>query len=169
MYRATLIAIAITGASLGCGGQAPATDPGAPNETPSPAADAMSSSIHTSAAVNTDVRLSDEIRAAWGAIKVQVVNSTTGETTEMTVPIGASSKLGDTGLTIEPLVFVPAFVMDAQGITSSSAEPTNPAARVRITEDGMEDYEGWLFAAMPEIHPFPHATYSVVLVEGVKK
>lgn len=169
MHRATLIAIVIAAATVGCGGGAPTADPGTATGTPTPAADPMSSAIHDGSAVNTDVLLSDEIRAAWGAIKVRVVNSTTGEATEAIVPIGASTKLDDTGLTLEPLVFVPAFVMDDQGITSSSADPTNPAARVRITEDGMEDYEGWLFAATPEIHPFPHATYSVVLVEGVEK
>ena len=43
--------------------------------------------------------------------------------------------------------------MDEGGIMSRSAETQNPAARVVITGDGAADYEGWLFAAMPEIHP----------------
>jgi hypothetical protein len=57
--------------------------------------------------------------------------------------------------------------MDDDGITSRSADANNPAAHVVITEEGVDDYEGWLFAAMPEIHPFPHARYQVLLVEGI--
>ena len=57
--------------------------------------------------------------------------------------------------------------MDESGITSRSTETHNPAARVVISEEGMADYEGWLFAAMPEIHPFPHDRYQVLLVEGI--
>ena len=57
--------------------------------------------------------------------------------------------------------------MDDSGITSRGAEPTNPAVRVVITEAGQESYEGWLFATMPEIHPFPHDRYGVFLVEGI--
>ena len=57
--------------------------------------------------------------------------------------------------------------MDEGGITSRSADANNPAANVVITEEGAEDYEGWLFAAMPGIHPFPHEQYQVLLVEGL--
>ena len=59
------------------------------------------------------------------------------------------------------------FVMDESGITSRSADPNNPAVRVVISENGAVDYEGWLFAAMPGIHPYPHERYRVLLIEGI--
>jgi len=46
-------------------------------------------------------------------------------------------------------------------------ETLNRAPRIVISEDGMANYQGWLFAAMPEIHPFPHDRYQVLLVEGI--
>ena len=83
------------------------------------------------------------------------------------VPLGEKVALGESGLTLSADTFVPDFVMDEGGITSRSAETHNPAVRVVISEAGVADYEGWLFAAMPEIHPFPHDRFQVLLVEGI--
>lgn len=116
--------------------------------------------------LNTQVNLDPAIRDSWLGAVVEVTGPD-GTAARYHLPYGQSTALGDTGLTAEALLFVPDFVMDEGGITSRSAEPANPALRVRITEDGREPYEGWLFGAMPEIHPFPHEEYSVVLVEGL--
>jgi len=117
--------------------------------------------------LNTDIRLEPEIAAAWTGIKVHVVDSETGEAQMVDVALGEKVALGATGLTLSADTFVPDFVMDEGGITSRSAETHNPAARVVISEEGMADYEGWLFAAMAEIHPFPHDRYQVLLIEGI--
>ena len=117
--------------------------------------------------LNTDIHLSDAVRDAWTAIKVRVVDTTTGAAQEVEVPLGQTAPLGDSGLTLTAKVFVPDFVMDPTGITSRSDTPNNPAAQVVITEAGKDPYTGWLFAALPDIHPFPHDRYQVLLVEGV--
>ena len=117
--------------------------------------------------LNTDINLDPEIAGTWSGIRVHVVDSETGDAQIFEVTLGETVPLGDTGLTLSADTFVPDFVMDEGGITSRSAETQNPAARVVITEEGMADYEGWLFAAMPEIHPFPHDQYKVLLVEGI--
>jgi len=117
--------------------------------------------------LNTDIRLDPEIANAWSGIRVQVVDSETGDGKIIDAALGETVALGDSGLTLLADAFVPDFVMDEGGITSRSAETQNPAARVVITEDGAADYEGWLFAAMPEIHPFPHDRFQVLLVEGI--
>jgi len=117
--------------------------------------------------LNTDIRLDPEIANAWSGIRVHVVDSETGDGKIIDAALGETVALGDSGLTLLADAFVPDFVMDEDGITSRSAETQNPAARVVITEDGAADYEGWLFAAMPEIHPFPHDRYQVLLVEGI--
>ncbi len=117
--------------------------------------------------LNTDINLDPEIAGAWSGIRVHVVNSETGDAQIFEATLGETVPLGDSGLTLSANVFVPDFVMDEGGITSRSAETQNPAARVLIAEEGAADYEGWLFAAMPEIHPFPHDRYKVLLVEGI--
>jgi hypothetical protein len=117
--------------------------------------------------LNTDIRLDPEIADAWSGIRVHVVDSETGDGKIIDVALGETMILGDSGLTLSADTFVPDFVMDDGGITSRSAETQNPAARVVITEEGAADYEGWLFAAITEIHPFPHARYQVLLVEGI--
>jgi len=117
--------------------------------------------------LNTDIRLDPEIAGAWSGIRLHVIDSETGDGHIIDVVLGETVALGESGLTLSAATFVPDFVMDEGGITSRSAETHNPAARVVITEEGMADYEGWLFAAIPEIHPFPHDRYQVLLVEGL--
>ena len=117
--------------------------------------------------LNTDIRLEPEIANAWVGIKVHLIKIETGEGQMIDVALGESVALGDSGLTLSAGTFVPDFVMDEGGITSRSAETHNPAVRVVISEEGIADYEGWLFAAMPEIHPYPHDRFQVLLIEGI--
>lgn len=117
--------------------------------------------------LNTEITLAPEIVAAWSGIRLQVVEPETGDAEAFDIPLGDTVELGGSGLTLTAVAFVPDFVMDEGGITSRSADPNNPAVRVVISEDGAVDYEGWLFAAMPGIHPYPHERYRVLLVEGI--
>ena len=117
--------------------------------------------------LNTEINMDPEIAGAWSGIRVQVADSETGDVQTIDVRLGETATLGNSGLTLTVDTFIPDFVMDEGGITSRSAETHNPAARVVIAEEGAADYEGWLFAAMPEIHPFPHSRYQVLLVEGI--
>ncbi len=117
--------------------------------------------------LNTDINVDAAILDAWSGISVRVVDVETGDESSFEISLGDSLTLGDSGLTLTVKAFVPDFVMDESGITSRSAETHNPAARVVIAEEGTTDYEGWLFAKMPEIHPFPHQRYSVLLIEGI--
>ena len=171
-YR-TLIFISLL-ATLGCGGS---TTPPADDVDTTAAerampdddahAGAMGGAMHQGPGINAEVTLDPEIADAWQAIRVRVVDLGTMEESVTEIPIGGEAPLGDTGLTLRAVTFIPDFVMGETGITSRSAEAQNPAARVVIMEDGKDDYEGWLFGAMPEIHPFPHEQYGVVLSEGV--
>ena len=117
--------------------------------------------------LNTKLIVDPEIASAWSGIAVQVVDHKGGNMNRFAVDLGESVALGGTGLTLTAQTFVPDFLMGDDGITSRSADANNPAAHVMITEEGVDDYEGWLFAAMPEIHPFPHDRYQVLLVEGI--
>lgn len=130
-------------------------------------ADATGGPMHSGGGINAEITLDPSIADDWRAVRVRVVDLGSLAESSHEVPIGGSSVLGESGLTLEVVSFIPDFVMSEEGITSRSAEPQNPAARVVIREAGKDDFTGWLFAAMPEIHPFQHPTYGVVLVEGV--
>lgn len=117
--------------------------------------------------LNTEIDLDPEIAAAWSGVRVHVVALDSQEGQIFEVALGETTVLGDSGLSLTAHAFIPDFVMDERGITSRSAETHNPAVRVVIGEEGRADYEGWLFAAMPEIHPFPHDRYQVLLIEGI--
>ncbi len=165
MRRVLVIALTVPLALVACGRKPAATQAAA---TPTPeAANAPSEAPHGTMQVVTDVNLDEAVRAAWRGVRVKVVDGQTGESHTYDLELGKPTALGDTGLTATALVFVPDFVMDEKGITTRSPEPNNPAVKVRIEEAGREPFEGWLFAAMPEIHPFPHERYQVLLVEGI--
>ena len=164
---ATVLTVPLILAGCGAG-----SDTGETDVQTTPGGDVASSAAGESmggmmGGVNTDISLDPEIADAWSGIRVQVVDSETGDVQIYDVPLGEAVALGDSGLTLSSDLFIPDFVMDEGGITSRSAETQNPAARIVIAEDGVTDYEGWLFAAMPEIHPFPHDRYQVLLVEGI--
>ncbi len=130
-------------------------------------AKAMDDSMHADDGINAEVTLDPGIAADWRAIRVRLVNLETGDEAVHDVEVGGRTTLGDSGLTVQAETFIPDFMMNESGITSRSADPLNPAARVVISEDGKEDYTGWLFSAMPKIHAYPHPDYRVFLVEGI--
>jgi hypothetical protein len=173
----TLILITLL-AALGCGGSAtPPTDDAAAEAAHDsmPADDvhanamgsAMEGGMHAGGGINAEITLDPDIADDWGAIRVRVVELESMDESFHEVVIGEEAPLGDTGLTLRAVAFIPDFVMSEGGITSRSADHQNPAARVVIIEDGKDDFEGWLFGAMPEIHAYPHELYGVMLTEGV--
>ena len=173
----TLLLVALF-ATLGCGGSgAPTTENVEPttsheampgDDVHAEAMDAaLGGGMHSGGGITAEITLDPEIADDWKAIRVRVVDLESMDETFHNIAIGEEAPLGDTGLTLRAITFVPDFVMGETGITSRSAEPQNPAARVVIIEQGKDDYEGWLFGAMPEIHAYPHDLYGVVLAEGV--
>ncbi len=114
------------------------------------------------------VQLPPEIAAQWPAVKLGF-GPKDGALREIVVKVGERQPLGDTGLSVEVGAFVPAFAMTAEAIVTKGAEPTNPAAQVIVRETGKDDWHGWLFATMPDVHAFEHATTKVVLLAGVAK
>jgi hypothetical protein len=151
----------------GCGGEADDTPEAAPPEAAGPISTVVETTSGGLGDMNTAVHVAPEIAEAWRGVRVRVVDIDTGEGRTFEIPLGGADILGDTGLTLSAGIFIPDFVMDERGITSRSSEPQNPAVRVIISEDGMEDYEGWLFADMPEIESYPNPFYRVLLVEGI--
>ena len=85
------------------------------------------------------------------------------------VPLGGSARIPDSDLEVRADVFLPAFTMAAEEITSNGVELSNPAARITVLEKGKEIFGGWVFTNFPDVHPFEHPRYSLRLASAVKK
>lgn len=113
------------------------------------------------------VEVSDEILSSWKAIRVEVVDLMSAEATRHIVDIGSEEEIGDSGLKVKALNFLPAFQMNVPIITSRSNALENPAAQIEVYEGGVQVFKGWLFTLYPTTHAFTHPKYSITLVEGI--
>ena len=114
-----------------------------------------------------EVSISDEIKAAWKAIKVEITDNETGEKEVVEINIGEDKLVEGTGLNVKVISFLPAFQMDGSIVTSRSNETENPAAQIEISEGESQLFKGWLFTLYPTTHAFTHPKYSISLLEGV--
>ena len=85
------------------------------------------------------------------------------------VPLGATAKIPGTDLEVGSDVYLPAFTMAGDAITSTGTAEENPAARVTVSEKGRELFAGWIFKRFPDVHPFQHPKYSIRLEGGVRR
>jgi hypothetical protein len=126
---------------------------------------------HAGAAPRIPDRLDvpDAVKQAYSGVSLVWRDATTGKTGALEVPLGGSAELPGSGLTVTADVFLPAFTMSAEAITSSGIEPENPAARIRVSEGGKEIFSGWIFKRFPDVHPFTHPRFSLRLDGGVRR
>ncbi len=66
-------------------------------------------------------------------------------------------------------VFLPAFSMAGGVVTSDGVEAQNPAARITVVEKGQEIFGGWIFTRFPDVHPFTHPRFKLLLEGGVPR
>jgi hypothetical protein len=106
---------------------------------------------------------------AWSGIRLHWKDSQSGKEGSLDVPLGGAAILPDSDLQVRADVFLPAFTMTADAITSSSIEPENPAARIDVLEKGNPIFGGWVFTRFPDVHPFQHPRFSLRLEGGVRR
>lgn len=104
-----------------------------------------------------------EVQGKWKAVVIVVVNKQTNEKKDYVVGINKEFTLPNSKIKIKVLNFLPNFSMSPQGITSLSNESKNPAAQIIIYEDNKNVFEGWLFEKFPQVHPFQHKVYAIML------
>ncbi len=112
------------------------------------------------------VEVPDEVKTAFKEVTLRLAKKDGSFQKDFTVKIGEKTPLGDSGISVEVLAYLPAFYMDQKRITSVGTKATNPACKAGVFENGAEIHTGWLFQKMPEVHAFEHAQYSLILVGG---
>ena len=121
------------------------------------------------APVPTRLEVPAEVQKAYSGIRLRWKDSGTGREGSVEVPLGGEAPLPGSQLRVRADVFLPAFTMSADRITSTGIEPENPAARIEVSENGAELFGGWVFARFPDVHPFRHPRYSLQLEGGVRR
>jgi hypothetical protein len=111
----------------------------------------------------------EAVRKAYSGIVLDWKDSTNGKEGKLEVPLGGSADLPGSSLSVSADVYLPAFTMSSDMITSSGIEPENPAARIRVAENGKVLFTGWVFKRFPDVHPFSHPRFSLRLDGGVRK
>lgn len=111
----------------------------------------------------------DAVQQAYSAIVLQWKDKSNGKQGKLEVPLGGSATLPSSTLSVSSDVFLPAFTMTSEVITSAGIEPENPAARIRVTDGEKEIFSGWVFKRFPDVHPFTHPRFSFLLDGGVRK
>ena len=111
----------------------------------------------------------ESVTAAYSGIRLRWKDSGSGKEGTLDVPLGAAAPVPGTTLEVRADVFLPAFTMTADAITSTGIEPENPAARIAVGEGGTEVFAGWSFTRFPDVHPFEHPRISLRLEGGVRR
>ena len=110
-----------------------------------------------------------EVEKTYSAIRLTWKNSQTGKEGQLDVPLGGSARVPESEMEVRADVFLPAFTMKGDAITTQGLDATNPASRISVSDQGKEVFSGWIFANYPDVHPFQHPVYSLKLAGGVKK
>jgi hypothetical protein len=105
-----------------------------------------------------------DVSRRWKAVKLAVIDKTRGTENIYVVPIGTPFKVTSSTLSITVEAFLPSFTMEGATITTSSNELVNPGAKVRIIDNGLPVFQGWLFSRFPNTHAVTHPKYGFSLI-----
>jgi hypothetical protein len=105
----------------------------------------------------------------WKAVKIAVIDKVRGTENIYVIPIGSSITIPAAKVIITVDAFLPAFITEGITITSSSNELVNPSAKVTITENGIELFQGWLFSKFPNTRALTHPRFGFSLIGVVPR
>jgi hypothetical protein len=110
----------------------------------------------------------DSVKGKWKGVVISIEDKAKKTKQDVTILLGGEYSVPNTNLKIQIGEFLPDFKMEGATITSSSAQPNNPAVHVKVFEGDKEIFNKWLYEKFPEIHPFQHEKIGLTLKEGVK-
>jgi hypothetical protein len=148
--------------------EAPATAP-APDAADGSASPSSTGSESGKVPIPTQLVVPPMVGQMYSGIRVAWKDSSNGKSGTLEVPLGGSAPIPDSTLAVSTDVFLPAFTMSAQTISTNSLAEENPAARISVKDKGQEIFAGWIFNRFPDVHPFQHPRFSLKLEGGVRR
>lgn len=113
----------------------------------------------------------DDIRKKWKGIKLIVEDRQRRSMDEYSVNIGDEFIIPQSKMIIQVVEFLPDLKIDERQegtvFTSETNELKNPAVHLVIKEEGKIVFKGWLFSLFPDIHPFRHERFGIILKEPI--
>ena len=119
--------------------------------------------------IPTELVVPPMVGQMYSGIRLSWKDSSNGKSGTLDVPLGGSAPVPDSTLVVSTDVFLPAFTMSAQAISTNSLAEENPAARISVTDKGKGIFAGWIFNRFPDVHPFQHPRFSLKLEGGVRR
>ncbi len=119
--------------------------------------------------VPSRLEVPSEVEKAYSGIRLVWRDSGNGKEGVLEIPLRGTTRVPDSSLDVRADVFLPAFTMSSDAITSSGEQEENPAARIAVAENGNEIFAGWIFTRFPDVHPFQHPRFSLRLQGGVRR
>jgi len=131
--------------------------------------DASASGSEAAPSAPTELVVPPEAIAAFSGVRIAWKDAESSKEGILEVPIGIPTPLPGSDLQVRADVYLPAFAMSAQTITSTGIAEENPAARIAIAQEGKEIFTGWIFQRFPDVHPFQHPRFTLRLEGGIPR
>jgi hypothetical protein len=122
---------------------------------------------HPSGGGAKEVRISEEVKARWKEVKLEVLDKSSNTKELMTLAVGSTVPLKETGFKLRVEVFIPDYAMFEDHIGSRSNELKNAAVLVEMREGDKAVAKGWVFKSFPEFNSYEHERFTIVLLESV--
>jgi hypothetical protein len=129
--------------------------------------DELPPGAHPAAKVTKEVRISEEVKARWKEVKLEILDNSSNTSEAITMKVGGTVPIKDTGFKLKVEALVPDYAMFADHIGSRSNEPRNAAVLVELFEGEESVAKGWVFKAFPDFNSYGHERFALSLLEPV--
>ncbi|MBI5410188.1 MAG: hypothetical protein HZA14_12575 [Nitrospirae bacterium] len=133
-----------------------------------PAGDQTAQDINKAAHANIktqkEVKLSEEVKAKWKEVKMELTDPATKSAEVLTLKVGNAVALKRPGFKLKVEAFVPDYAISDNHIESRSNEPKNPAVLVELMDGDKSVAKGWVFKDFPEFNSYTDDRFPLKLV-----
>jgi hypothetical protein len=118
---------------------------------------------HSQLKSTKEVKVSDEIKAMYKAVNLEITDRSSGKKEVVKVGIGKAKDLTD-GFSLNVVVFLPDYSIYDDYIASKTNELSNPAVKVSLYKGKELISSGWIFEELIEYNSYNHMRFAVVLL-----
>lgn len=118
---------------------------------------------HANIKTQKTVSLSDEVKAKWKEVRLELTDTSSNASDTVTVKVGGDVKLKE-GVKLKAVALVPDYAIADNTIESRSNEARNPAVLLEIVEGDKVTARGWVFRDFPEFNSYNDSRFAVKLV-----